>query len=404
MIRNRKHYEALGAKLPQGVLLYGEPGLGKTLMANCFIEECGLESYTIRRNKGKDSFIEEITNTFRWAKANAPAIVFLDDLDKFANEDNYRRDAEEYIAVQAGIDEVKGYSVFVLATANDIDKLPTSLKRSGRFDRRTEVCAPSRKEATEIIRYYLKDKKVAEDICVEDISMMIQYSSCAELETILNEAAIRAAYERKSSIDMKDLVRAVLAVEYEAPEDYSRVPEAKKRRVAVHEAGHMVISEVLCPGSVGMVSLRAQGSESIGGFTRRCTEMEDISHYVLVFLGGKAASELHYADGAADGCYADLEEAAEEIRRDVSYGAKYGLSLLNMKNRFSSEISDELNAKTEAVVHAELERLFYQARSILLKNWNFLQKTVDALMEKETLLYSDIRALREASVLQKDVT
>ena len=124
MIRNKGVYEALGAKLPQGILLYGNPGLGKTLMAKCFVKESGLPAFTVRRNKGNDDFIGSITETFQKAKENAPSIVFLDDLDKFANEDDEHRDAGEYVAVQAGIDEVKHCDVFVLATANNIWKLP----------------------------------------------------------------------------------------------------------------------------------------------------------------------------------------------------------------------------------------------------------------------------------------
>ena len=139
MIHNREVYEELGAKLPQGILLYGDPGLGKTLIAKCFIEESGLISYVVRRNKGNDDFLGDITATFQKARETAPCIVFLDDMDKFANEDSNHRDAEEYVAVQSGIDEVKNCNVFVLATANEMWKLPNSLVRSGRFDRKIEV-------------------------------------------------------------------------------------------------------------------------------------------------------------------------------------------------------------------------------------------------------------------------
>jgi len=124
MIHNKEIFEDLGAKLPQGVLLAGDPGLGKTLMAKCFIEAAGIPSFTIRRDKGNDDFVGGITETFMKAKENAPSIVFLDDMDKFANEDDRHCDAEEYVAVQSGIDEVKGYDVFVLATVNNFDKLP----------------------------------------------------------------------------------------------------------------------------------------------------------------------------------------------------------------------------------------------------------------------------------------
>ena len=111
MIHNKDAYEKLGAKLPRGIVLSGDPGLGKTLMAKSFIEESGLKAFTVRRDKGNDDFIGSITEVFKNAKDNAPSIVFLDDMDKFANEDEGHRDAEEYVAVQSGIDEVKD-SVF----------------------------------------------------------------------------------------------------------------------------------------------------------------------------------------------------------------------------------------------------------------------------------------------------
>lgn len=123
MVHNKERYEALGARMPSGVLLHGRPGIGKTLLVKCFIEECGLTAYTLRNNKGGDKFVDEITKTFEKAKNNAPAIIFLDDMDKFSNEDEYHRDADEYVAVQAGIDDVKWHNVFVIATTNDIEKV-----------------------------------------------------------------------------------------------------------------------------------------------------------------------------------------------------------------------------------------------------------------------------------------
>lgn len=274
MVHNKECYEALGAKLPQGILLYGDPGLGKTLIAKCFIEESGLKSYVVRRNKGNDDFISNITETFQKAKENAaPCIVFLDDMDKFANEDSDHRDAEEYVAVQSGIDEVKNCDVFVLATANEMRKLPESLVRSGRFDRKIEVKCPTDKDANKIIAHYLSDKKVSKNVNMEDLSKMISYSSCAELETILNEAAISAAYKRKTDIEMEDLVKSVLRMIYDSPDNYTKASAEDMKKTALHEAGHLVVSEVLCPGSVGLASLRSTGRDSTGGFIHRCKEL-----------------------------------------------------------------------------------------------------------------------------------
>ena len=396
MLQNRKVYEDLGAKLPHGVLLYGQPGLGKTLMAKCFIEESGLPAYTVRRNKGNDDFIGNITDVFEEAKANAPSIVFLDDMDKFANEDDDHRDAEEYVAVQAGIDEVKNSDVFVIATANAAHKLPRSLTRSGRFDRKIEVEHPTDKDADAIVAYYLSDKKVSEDVNMEDVSKMIGYSSCAELETILNEAAIHAAYKRKSSVGMEDLVKAVLRMQYDAPDNFTKTSAEDLRRTALHEAGHLVVCEALVPGSVGLASLRATGRGSKGGFIHRCKELPNRAYDALISLGGKAAVELYYSDTCASGCRLDIERAFNAIRDGLSEQGTHGLGMLDVANHRFPETSESMNARSEAVTQAELERSMFKAKDILLKNRAFLEAVTDKLVEKGTLLYSDIRALRES--------
>lgn len=251
MLRNREIYEEMGARLPHGLLLYGDPGLGKTLLARCFVEESGLHTITVRRNKGGDAFIDGITQAFASAKTKAPSIVLLDDMDKFANEDDTHCDAPEYAAVQAGIDDVKDTGVFVIATANDIRKLPSSLRRSGRFDRKIGLQAPTASDAEEIIAHYLKTKRVSDSVNMEDLTRMMRYNSCAELETILNEAAVRAAFARKTGIDMEDMVSVVLKQQYGAQEDMPRVSDEVIEKVALHEAGHLVVCEALCPGSVG---------------------------------------------------------------------------------------------------------------------------------------------------------
>lgn len=399
MIHNREVYEGLGAKLPQGVLLYGEPGLGKTLIAKCFIEESGLQAYVVRRNKGNDDFIGDITATFQKAKANAPCVVFLDDMDKFANEDSSHRDAEEYVAVQSGIDEVKNGDVFVLATANDMWKLPSSLVRSGRFDRKIEVDCPTDKDADAIIRHYLSNKKVAEDVDMDDLSKMISYSSCAELETILNEAAISAAHARKSRIEMDDLVRAVLRMQYASPDDLTKTSAEDKKKTALHEAGHLVVSEVLCPGSVGLASIRSTGRDAVGGFIHRCRAFSRKSYHVLVSLAGKAAVELYYSDDVASGCQSDIDRAFTYIRDGISAEADLGFGMLDVSTEQFPRSSEEFKARNEAVTHAELERYMRKARDILLNNRDFLEKATAALIDKETLLCSDIRRIRENTVI-----
>ena len=141
-LKNREAYDKLGVSSPRGLLLYGDPGVGKSLMAAAIIEESGRQAYTCRKDKPNGDFVKYIKETFDKAAENAPSIVFLDDMDKFTNGDERHPDAEEYVTVQSCIDEVKGKEVFVLATVNNIRNLPRSLRRAGRFDRTIEVEAP----------------------------------------------------------------------------------------------------------------------------------------------------------------------------------------------------------------------------------------------------------------------
>lgn len=308
MLRNREIYEEMGARLPHGLLLYGDPGLGKTLLARCFVEESGLHTITVRRDKGGDAFIDGITQAFASAKTKAPSIVLLDDMDKFANEDDTHCDAPEYAAVQAGIDDVKDTGVFVIATANDIRKLPSSLRRSGRFDRKIGLQAPTASDAEEIITHYLKTKRVSDSVNMEDLTRIMRYNSCAELETILNEAAVRAAFARKTGIDMEDMVSVVLKQQYGAQEDMPRVSDEVIEKVALHEAGHLVVCEALCPGSVGFASLLPSDENRCGGFIHCCKGVSD-SQSAIIALGGKAAVEMRYAGQIAEGCSDDIARA-----------------------------------------------------------------------------------------------
>ena len=395
VIHNPEVYSAMGARLPRGILLSGEPGLGKTLLAKAFIEESGLQAYPVRRDTAEGDFISDIAAKFGAAKEHAPAIVFLDDMDKFANEDDRHPDAAEYVAVQAGIDVVRDSEVYVIATVNDEDKLPESLIRPGRFDRYIHVETPCEKDAEEIIKHYLSGKKLAEDVDLEDVSKMIRYSSCAELETILNEAAILAAFDRKPALEMGDIVKAVLRMTYKASDDLNSVSDAERAERAIHEAGHLVVSEVLIPGSVGMASIQCSRGGSAGGFIHMCTGPESVEQAVMIGLGGKCASEMINAAGAASGCTSDLRKAVRAIRDDMLHNAGCGFALMNANGSRYEDLSGDLSAKVETAIHLELEKYAFRTRDILKRNEDFLCAVIEELSKKETLLYSDIRAIRE---------
>ena len=396
IISHPEVYEKLGAKIPKGVLLYGAPGLGKTLMAHCFMEETGLKSYTVRKTKGGNDFLTEIADTFNQAKENAPSIILFDDLDKFSGTDD-DKPTVEFTAIQAGIDEVKDDKVFVMATVNTIDNLPDSLLRSGRFDCQLRFWYPDALDAQKIISYYLQDKKVANDINIEDLVNMMQNCSCASMESILNEAAITAAYKREDEITMPDIIRAVLKQQYSLPDSFTKLTSDKLRSNAIHEAGHLVVAEVLQPSSVGLASVRVTDTDSVQGFIHLCKQMAKRSEMILVSLAGKAAVELYNSETCAGGCQSDLNNAMNSIRAAITESGTLGMGMLSLRNRFYRETSDKFNEQTELVVHAELERYMFIVKDILNKHRSFLDNTVKALMEKEVLTYSDIKQLRDSN-------
>ncbi len=167
MIKNIAEYRRLGASWPHGLILYGEPGVGKTMMATAFVKECGVKSYTLRRTVGTDEFLHELKAIFKEAAANTPSVILLDDMDKFVADENK---PVEYNALQACMDEVKDSGVFVIGTVNETRGFPPSLMRSGRFDRKIEVGTPTGEDAVNIVRHYLSGKKLADDVNCNDVA------------------------------------------------------------------------------------------------------------------------------------------------------------------------------------------------------------------------------------------
>ena len=154
MLNNQEIYKEMGAGLNEGLVLCGEPGTGKTTMANCLIRSTGRKAFVCRKKASDGKFLNTITETFEEAKQNTPSIVLLDDLDKFSDKDE-DCDAEEFVAVQSCMDEIKGADVFVVATVNNIRKIPDSLLRAGRLGKRLEIRVPKKDEAIKIVKHYL---------------------------------------------------------------------------------------------------------------------------------------------------------------------------------------------------------------------------------------------------------
>ena len=396
IMRNPEKYAKLGVTTPRGLLLHGEPGVGKTLMCSCFIEASGRKVFICRKDKSNGSFVDEIRKTFNDAEKCAPSIVFLDDFDKFANEDEYHQNAEEFVTVQSCIDECKGKEVFVLATVNEMRAMPKSLTRAGRFDKIIRVEAPGGDDAAAILAHYLSKKNFVADIAPDELAKILSGGSCAELETVINEAGVYAGFEGREIIERDDIIRAAMRVIFRAPENLEQTDYEDQLFIAYHEAGHAVIAEVLEEGSVSIVSVLSH-SGSIGGVTsydqsdRYFLHKSYMENRVISLLGGKAATELVYGETDV-GANSDLHRAFDIVSRFVDDYCS---------NSFDcwahDEESDFRRARKETAIADELSRYYNTAKKILTENREFLDRLAKTLADKKTLLQKDVAEIKAAS-------
>ena len=403
VLKNPKKYSALGVNVPSGILLCGDPGLGKTLMATCFIEETGLKAFVLRKEKSNGSFVNEIRKTYENARKEAPSIVFLDDMDKFSNTDSDYKDTEEYVTIQSCIDESKECGIFTLATSNSLFNLPSSLLRPGRFDEVIEVNPPCRKEVEEIIQYYLSQKKSVGDVDVKELSMLMDECPCAELENIINKAGIYAGYDNRDCICHQDIVDAFVRVMYESPECLNPQNNGENERIALHEAGHAVISEVLEPGSVTLISV-CRNSYATQGVTRtkRAEEYylsrELRENRVITSLGGKAATEIIL--GVSDvGCQDDLLTAHNIVEDLVDDFGTIGFETHTGRNSGAYVLE-----KKDRLIASELERYYKEAKRIIANNRAFVERVRVELLRHHTLTYRDMEMIRAELELKKQVS
>lgn len=393
-MKNPKKYMKLGATIPHGMLLYGEPGIGKSLLAKTFAEETGRTTYIVRKDKPDGEFVNFIRETFNKAKENAPSVILLDDMDKYSNGDEFHKDAEEYVTVQACIDDVKESDVFVIATVNDKFVLPDSLLRAGRFDKVIKLKCPEGEDAVKIVEYFLNQKKIADDIDVREIANILEGRSCAALETIVNESGLYVAYDGRDKITHDDLIRSCLRHIFKAPVKSNMDDEDEKRIVAIHEAGHALIAEVLDPGTVNIVSIAGyngdiDGITSISKPKGYWNSKELMEHRVIHLLGGKAASEV--VSGVSDvGVNSDLRRAYDIVERFVDNYCSYGFTSFDRHN--ASAVPKEDRDRRMA---SEIEKYYQAAKQTIRDNREFLDAIIDALMDKQTISGRDIKVIKD---------
>ena len=389
MLNNPDIYKNLGATMNNGIILVGKPGTGKTTMVSALIKAVNRKSFVCRKKSADGKFIDEIVETFKAAGENDPSIIFLDDMDKFSDKDDVE-DAEEFVVIQSCIDEIADKDVFVIATANNIRKIPKSLLRPGRLGRKIKTRVPKAYEAARIVRHYLDSIGMKGELDEVSIGKMLKGESCATLECVIKNAAMDAAYKRQKKIDMDNVVEAYLELEFGVEILDSNICAETLKRAAYHEAGHALVAEILDPGSVSIISIR-QGESDKVGFVRYCRKedkdqtCEYLENTIKISLAGKAVTELVYGE-ADEGCNSDLHNAFSNASILADNLCVYGFHNW-IEDSNTSFVAENRNRSMTMI----LERNYLEVKKIIVENRDLLEELVTELMNKRTLISSDVQ-------------
>lgn len=393
VLKRPEAYKEKGVSMPRGLLMESAPGLGKSLMASILMEESGRKSFVFRRINEGNTFLGEMKDIFDVAKEEAPSILLLEDLNLYVESNSPY--APEWACLQACIDETSDADIFVIATTNDTRYMPQSLLRPGRFDYILNLNPPLGKTAENIVSYYLRDKNLAKDVQISDIVEAMPQVSCATLETVMNLAAINSVYRDHAHVQKEDIIDALLKVVYNLRKADCEEDPQEHQMIAVHEAAHAVVGEVLHSGSIGIITIRGShgaigGMES--GFAVYAKSEEEFQDEIIKTLAGKAGTALIY--GIMDiRAAADIKKADQLLDIWLCHFAGGGFSGVEPgENR----LSEPRLSYNEAIKLAKLEELYRRAYKILYDNRDFLLAVQKELLEHETLLNSDLAKIRES--------
>jgi len=423
-LKKPKKYEALGAKIPRGVLLAGAPGTGKTLMARAIAGEAGVPFFSISGSEFAEMFVgvgaSRVRDLFSKAKKNAPSIIFIDEIDAVAHKRDARggsgREDEQtlnqILVEMDGFDNETG--VIVMAATNRADMLDKALLRPGRFDRHVNVTLPERKDRLEILKVHFKGKPIDEDVNLKALAAKTAGSSGADLANIANEAAITAARLGHKTISNADLTEAFERVAI-GPERKSKVMNDQERKItAYHEAGHAVVGHVL-PDSdpVHKVTIIPRGHA--GGVTwflpeedRSYKNIYELKDVLARAMGGRMAEKLIFGeDGVTTGASSDLKhvsQLAREMVTEEGMGAKLRNQVFNTNEvNFFGDRAKAYSEKTSEVIDSEIEALTKEATRraelVLKANQKYLDTLAEALLEKETLEEKSVSDILKGSAL-----
>ena len=412
-LKNPKKFTDMGARIPKGVLLVGQPGTGKTLLAKAVAGEAGVPFYTISGSDFVEMFVgvgaSRVRDLFEQAKKNAPCIIFIDEIDAVGRQrgaglggghDEREQTLNQLLVEMDGFSDNEG--VIILAATNRPDVLDKALLRAGRFDRQIVVSSPDVKAREQILEVHARKKKLSEDVDLKVIAKNTSGFAGADLENVLNEAALLAARRNYKEIGMKEIEDAMVKVTM-GPEKKTRVRSQKENRlVAYHEAGHAVVSRYLpTQDPVHQISIIPRGMA--GGYTMyRPTEDKsfmsktEMEENIVSLLGGRVAEELILND-ISTGASNDIERATQIARNMVT---KYGMSdrvgaimfgggqgevFLGRDFAQTKDYSEETAGIIDEEVKKIIDYAYNRARNILSEHADKLHAVAGVLMEKEKI-------------------
>ena len=421
-----RKYTQLGARIPKGVLLEGPPGTGKTLLAKAVAGEAGVPFFSISGSDFVEMFVgvgaSRVRDLFQDAKKNAPCIVFIDEIDAVARRrgsglggghDEREQTLNQLLVEMDGFGVNEG--IIVMAATNRKDILDPAILRPGSFDRDVIVGRPDVGGREEILKVHARNKPLGDDVDLKQIAQTTAGFSGADLENLLNEAAILAAKENRVFIQQSDIRHAFVKVGI-GPEKKSRIVSEKERRItAYHEAGHAILFHVLPDvGPVYSVSIIPTGGA--GGYTMPLPEKDDMFNTkghmlqeITVSLGGRVAEEEIF-DDITTGASQDIKQATAIAKSMITkFGMSEKLGLINYDNdsdevfigRDFGHTSRGYGEKIAGTIDEEVKRIidecYAQARSIIQEYHPVLEKCAELLLEKEKITRSEFEALFEES-------
>ena len=415
-------YTGVGARIPKGVLLEGPPGTGKTLLAKAVAGEAGVPFFSISGSDFVEMFVgvgaSRVRDLFEEAKHNAPCIVFIDEIDAVARRrgtgmggghDEREQTLNQLLVEMDGFGVNEG--IIVMAATNRVDILDPAILRPGRFDRKVAVGTPDVGGREEILKVHAKNKPLGDDVNLQQLAQTTAGFTGADLENLLNEAAIIAAKENRSFIANKDVKRAFIKVGIGAEKKSRIISDKEKKITAYHEAGHAILFHALPDvGPVYTVSIIPTGVGA-AGYTMPLPEKDEMFatksrmlQDIMVSLGGRIAEEIIFGD-ITTGASSDIKKATKTARRMVT---RYGMSdnigvicydddddevFIGKDLAHAKAHSEEISGEIDKEVKRIIDDCYTKAKDIIMQHENVLHSCAKLLLEKEKINREEFEAL-----------